>query len=289
MRNFLTILHSSLQNNYSESEIHFLANLLLEKITGLTRTQLLVQKDIELNENQSKIALQLLDRLKNHEPIQYVLGETEFYGLKFKVNSSVLIPRPETEELVEWVIADLPKDYFGTNVLDVGTGSGCIPIALKSTCPELKVAAMDISQEALTLAQENAALNNVEVEFVQDDILNPAASDLRWNIIISNPPYIPFSEKDQMDKNVIDFEPHLALFVEENNPLVFYQKIAEFSHSHLAAGGILYFETHKDLAQEVGELLKKYGFTQVQIREDISGNERMVRGQTRSKPLPQAL
>lgn len=289
MRNFLTILHSSLQNNYSESEIHFLANLLLEKITGLTRTQLLVQKDVELNENQSKIALQLLDRLKNHEPIQYVLGETEFYGLKFKVNSSVLIPRPETEELVEWVIAELPKDYFGMNVLDVGTGSGCIPIALKSTCPELNVAAMDISQEALTLAQENAALNNVEVEFVQDDILNPAASDLKWDIIISNPPYIPFSEKDQMDKNVTDFEPHLALFVKDSNPLVFYQKIAEFSLSHLTAGGILYFETHKDLAQEVGELLKKYGFMQVQIREDISGNERMVRGQTRSKPLPQAL
>ncbi|MHB9056082.1 MAG: peptide chain release factor N(5)-glutamine methyltransferase [Paludibacteraceae bacterium] len=276
MQNFLRILNSSLKEIYPESEIHVFGNLLLEKITGLSRTQLLLHNNLLLNDEQNNQAIQFIERLKKQEPIQYVLGETEFYGLKFKVNGSVLIPRPETEELVEWIISDYSKQN-GIMILDIGTGSGCIPISLKAKLQKAKVYALDISEDSLKIARENAELNHVEIEFFRNDILKPANIDKQWNVIVSNPPYIPVSEKNEIEKNVIDFEPHLALFVENKNPLLFYQKIAEFALIHLTSLGKLYFEIHKDYAPECRKLLEDYGFRNVEIRKDICGNDRMIK------------
>ena len=280
MQQFLKDLQTSLKGEYSESEIHVLGMLILEKLTGFSRIWLLIHKELKLNDEQNIIASQYLERLKNHEPIQYILGETEFYGLKFKVNPSVLIPRPETEELVEWVKPPHPpKGGFlsGTpTLLDVGTGSGCIAVALKKKFPSANVSAMDISPEALALAKENAALNEVNIEFIQDDILHPAATDRKWDVIVSNPPYIPASEQRYLHKNVTDFEPHLALFVQDNDPLIFYRKIAEFALSHLTAGGRLYVEIHQSLGRQCCQLLESMGFQSVVLRKDLSGNDRMI-------------
>ena len=280
MQQFLKDLQTSLKGEYSESEIHVLGMLILEKLTGFSRIWLLIHKELKLNDEQNIIASQYLERLKNHEPIQYILGETEFYGLKFKVNPSVLIPRPETEELVEWVKPPHPpKGGFlsGTpTLLDVGTGSGCIAVALKKKFPSANVSAMDISLEALALAKENAALNEVNIEFIQDDILHPAATDRKWDVIVSNPPYIPASEQRYLHKNVTDFEPHLALFVQDNDPLIFYRKIAEFALSHLSAGGRLYVEIHQSLGRQCCQLLESMGFQSVVLRKDLSGNDRMI-------------
>ena len=280
MQQFLKDLQTSLKGEYSESEIHVLGMLILEKLTGFSRIWLLIHKELKLNDEQNIIASQYLERLKNHEPIQYILGETEFYGLKFKVNPSVLIPRPETEELVEWVKPPHPpKGGFlsGTpTLLDVGTGSGCIAVALKKKFPSANVSAMDISPEALALAKENAALNEVNIEFIQDDILHPAATDRKWDVIVSNPPYIPASEQRYLHKNVTDFEPHLALFVQDNDPLIFYRKIAEFALSHLTAGGRLYVEIHQSLGRQCCQLLESMGFQLVELRKDLSGNDRMI-------------
>ncbi|MBP8903524.1 MAG: peptide chain release factor N(5)-glutamine methyltransferase [Paludibacteraceae bacterium] len=280
MQQFLKDLQTSLKGEYSESEIHVLGMLILEKLTGFSRIWLLIHKELKLNDEQNIIASQYLERLKNHEPIQYILGETEFYGLKFKVNPSVLIPRPETEELVEWVKPPHPpKGGFlsGTpTLLDVGTGSGCIAVALKKKFPSANVSAMDISPEALALAKENAALNEVNIEFIQDDILHPAATDRKWDVIVSNPPYIPASEQRYLHKNVTDFEPHLALFVQDNDPLIFYRKIAEFALSHLSAGGRLYVEIHQSLGRQCCQLLESMGFQSVELRKDLSGNDRMI-------------
>ena len=280
MQQFLKDLQTSLKGEYSESEIHVLGMLILEKLNGFSRIWLLIHKELKLNDEQNIIASQYLERLKNHEPIQYILGETEFYGLKFKVNPSVLIPRPETEELVEWVKPPHPpKGGFlsGTpTLLDVGTGSGCIAVALKKKFPSANVSAMDISPEALALAKENAALNEVNIEFIQDDILHPAATDRKWDVIVSNPPYIPASEQRYLHKNVTDFEPHLALFVQDNDPLIFYRKIAEFALSHLTAGGRLYVEIHQSLGRQCCQLLESMGFQSVVLRKDLSGNDRMI-------------
>ena len=280
MQQFLKDLQTSLKGEYSESEIHAIGMLILEKLTGFSRIWLLIHKELKLNDEQNIIASQYLERLKNHEPIQYILGETEFYGLKFKVNPSVLIPRPETEELVEWVKPPHPpKGGFlsGTpTLLDVGTGSGCIAVALKKKFPSANVSAMDISPEALALAKENAALNEVNIEFIQDDILHPAATDRKWDVIVSNPPYIPASEQRYLHKNVTDFEPHLALFVQDNDPLIFYRKIAEFALSHLTAGGRLYVEIHQSLGRQCCQLLESMGFQSVELRKDLSGNDRMI-------------
>lgn len=280
MQQFLKDLHISLQNVYSESEIHVLGMLILEKLTGFSRTRLLTDKDIALNEIQRNLSVQYLERLINHEPIQYILGETEFYGLKFKVSPSVLIPRPETEELVEWVKPPHPpKGGFlsGTpTILDIGTGSGCIAVALKKKFPSANVSAMDISAEALALAKENAALNEVYIEFIQDDILHPAATNRKWDVIVSNPPYIPHAGKAEMTAGVLDFEPHLALFVPDDDPLLFYRRIADFALEHLTSQGRLYFEIHHSLGRECCRLLESMGFHSVELRKDLSGNDRMI-------------
>lgn len=284
MRTFYNKLNQSLSDLYPKSEIRIFGNLILKKITDLPLARILADKDMVLSPEQSEEADQIIERLTNYEPIHYVLGETEFFNLKFKVNPDVLIPRPETEELVEWVSDDLKfvessSDSAEQNmkILDIGTGCGCIPVALKKHHPKTQISAMDVSAEALVVAKENGALNQTDVGFFQDDILNPKADERKWNIIVSNPPYIPLDEKVDIDKQVKSYEPHVALFSPTEEPLLFYHSIAKYALQHLEPDGKIYLETHKNLSRDVAMLLGEYGFKDVIIRTDMSGNERMVR------------
>ena len=275
MRSIVADWQTELKEIYTESEINKLVYLVLEKIVGFDRVQLLTKNDLTLNEMQRDAISSYIKRLKNGEPIQYILGETEFFGLKIHVSQSALIPRPETEELVEWILEVAGRTW--TKILDIGTGSGCIPVALKKNLPDSNISAMDVSESALGLALENATLHDVKITFYHDDILSPKNNYDGFDVIVSNPPYIPMAEKSEMDRNVVEFEPHLALFVEDDDPLLFYRAIARFAYSQLSTGGILFFETHFELAQAVGELLMSMGFAETEIRKDISGNERMVK------------
>jgi len=220
-------------------------------------------------------------RLLNHEPVQYILGEADFYGLKFSVNESVLIPRPETEELVHWIIQTIGKKASGISILDIGTGSGCIPITLKKELPNCQVFGCDISLKALAIAKENAEKNKVEVDFLEVDILDQNQwKDLpKFDIIISNPPYIPSEEQHLMPKNVLQFEPHLALFVENKEPLIFYQTITEFFLEKAKSNAWLFFEMNEFNANKVFNLLTINKLNKIEIQKDMQDKDRMIRGQ----------
>ena len=217
-------------------------------------------------------------RLLNNEPVQYVLGKADFYGLKFKVNQNVLIPRQETEELVLWILENTKLSNDRISVLDIGTGSGCIPIVLKKKMPAWKIDAIDISEDALSIAQENAKLNEVEVNFFKADILDEESWSKfkKYDIIVSNPPYIPENEEHLMPRNVIDFEPHLALFVKNETPLIFYKKIAEFAKEKLKERGILFFETNEFNAREVLQIIEDEGLVGVVLKNDLNEKPRMI-------------
>ena len=224
-------------------------------------------------------------RLLDGEPVQYVVGFAWFYGLKFKVNPNVLIPRPETEELVEWIL-ETAKSYSSFNIhyiplkiLDIGTGSGCIPITLKVKNPAWAVSTVDISEGALITASRNALRLNADVDFKRIDILNENdwTQLTDFHIIVSNPPYIPTKEKALMENNVLDFEPHLALFVDNDDALIFYEKIADFALLHLHTEGSLFFECNEYNANDVVDMLKVKGFINVELRQDMSGKDRMIR------------
>ena len=271
MQSSITHIQTELKGLYPETEIRSFTNLIIEKLTGYSRTQIILNKntlfsDIQRHEIESFIRL-----LKKHVPIQYILGETEFYGLPFRVNDSVLIPRPETEELVDWIRSENNRAEV-LNILDIGTGSGCIAIALKHEFTNAAVEAFDISDKALETAHSNAGLNKLDVEFSKVDILNVADQSKKWDIIVSNPPYIPELEKSEIEANVLDHEPHLALFVPDNDPLLFYRHIALFAKKQLNANGKLYFEIHRDYGKECVELLASLGFSEIELRKDISGN-----------------
>ncbi len=269
-------LCKSLETIYEKRESESIARIVFEDAFQIFNFQRLDDLSVE---NSSRL-VEIETRLLNQEPVQYVLGFADFYGLKFKVNEHVLIPRQETEELVFWILADAKRlsKELEIKVLDIGTGSGCIPIALKKEMPNWKVEAMDISVEALKIAGENAQLNNVEIDFFQFDILDSE----RWNdlgnydIIVSNPPYIPEKEKKIMPENVVNFEPHLALFVENKDPLIFYKKIAEFAFSKLNPKGKLYFETNEFNAEKVLNIVENQGFINCMLKKDMSGKNRMV-------------
>jgi release factor glutamine methyltransferase len=271
---------------YPKEEIENLFYILLKHIMQLEGFMVALQPELLLSKEELAKFLEALTRLEQHEPIQYITGETEFYGLPFKVNSSVLIPRPETEELIDWILKDqLAKATNNSNILDIGTGSGCIAVALAKNLPNTKVAALDVSPEALVLAKENAALNKANVAFVEGSILEvESASALlekkvnlkEFNIIVSNPPYIRVLEKHEIKNNVLDHEPHLALFVEDNNPLLFYEAIANFAVNKLSANGALYVEINQYLGKETQELLQSKGFVTA-LRKDYSGNYRMIK------------
>ena len=275
MQAFIRHISSELCDLYPETEIKSFVWLITEKLTGMSRTQVLMNKNTIFSDDQRHIALGFVEQLKKYVPIQYLIGETEFYGLVFKVNDNVLIPRSETEELVDWMITD-NKVKTSLKILDIGTGSGCIAISLKKNLPTSTVTAFDISDGALNLAQQNAQLNDCELTFEKIDILSAPAMEQQWDIIVSNPPYIPNKEKAEILPNVLEHEPHLALFVPDHDPLLFYRKIAQWGKNHLTPNGKIYFEIHRDFGPQTVELLSELGYHQVVLRKDISGNDRMV-------------
>ncbi|MDD4972536.1 MAG: peptide chain release factor N(5)-glutamine methyltransferase [Paludibacter sp.] len=269
-------LQSELKGLYPETEIKSFSYLIIEKLTGYTRTEVYVNKNTLFSNEQYHEIESFIKKLKKFIPIQYILGETEFYGLPFTVNESVLIPRPETEELVDWICRENNKNQE-LRILDIGTGSGCIAIALKHEFTNSGVEAFDISEKALETAQGNAIRNNLNVNFRIVDILNTPDINSKWDIIVSNPPYITENEKDDMLPNVLEYEPHLALFVPDNDPLLFYRKIALFARQHLQPNGKLYFEINRSTGNQCVDLLTGMGFQNIVLRKDISGNDRMVR------------
>lgn len=267
---------SALQTVYDKDEAAAIRTLVFEWATGTGTSDLMQSADKELTAAETEKISIAVERLLKNEPVQYVTGEAWFYGSKFKVDASVLIPRPETEELVQEAI-DFLKTRSTSEVLDIGTGSGCIPVSIKKKLPLMNVSAIDISEAALKTANENSRLLNAPVDFLLVDILNENSwNQFGWfDAIISNPPYIPSDESIQMDKNVTAFEPHLALFVPKDDPLLFYKKIAAFANYHLKGDGKIFLETHEAFAKEVAAILEENNFT-AQIKKDIPGKERMV-------------
>ncbi len=255
----------------------------IESFFYLTATAYFKTTRVALAINERKISSEdiaffdkVILELKDYKPIQYIIGETEFYGLTFKVNKNTLIPRPETEELVQWIL-ESTKEISSPKILDIGTGSGCIAIALAKNKPKAEVFAIDISEKALETAQINAQENKVVVHFEKKDILKSTFSDRKYDVIVSNPPYVRELEKKEINKNVLNYEPHKALFVTDDNPLIFYDKIADFAQKNLTEKGILFFEINQYLGKETVEMIKQKGFSKVELKKDFYGNDRMIR------------
>ena len=299
LKEFRNHFNKELLAVFPQTEIDSFFFLLIEKELGLQRIDVALNNQVSISEDTFKHLYNSLSRLKNQEPIQYILGETEFYGLPFKVTKDTLIPRPETEELVQWIINDSKKNA-SLSILEIGTGTGCIPIALAKNLPNSDITTIDISSKAIKIAKENAELNDVQINFIEQDILRATSlnaianemkqsqnsneiatsktprNDKQFDIIVSNPPYVRELEKKEIQPNVIENEPHLALFVDDENPLVFYKKIAELAKNHLTVNGVLYFEINQYLGNETVSLLTKKGF-QTELRKDIFGNDRMTK------------
>lgn len=275
---FATALHSL----FDPREAQSIARIVFEDCFQLQRSQF---AQAILNDAQTIRLQSIFSALQRNEPLQYILGQADFYGLKFKVDPRVLIPRPETEELVEWILETISPPALTTSprILDIGTGSGCIPITLAKKQPRAELWGLDVSPTALALAQENAQLNQVQVHWLEVDVLQEPLwpqhfpNHLTFDIIISNPPYIPEQEQALMPAQVTQFEPHLALFVADDDPLVFYHQIARFAQQYLCANGYLFFECNEYNAKAVVALLVETGWKQVELRKDLSGKERMVR------------
>ena len=274
-------LTQALKAIYDEREATNLANLLLGHFYGLDRMAIILNDEFSLVEDSEKSLAKAIDELNQHKPIQHILGSVEFYGCELKVDERALIPRPETEELVDWIVTENILD--APYILDIGTGTGCIPITLKKAIPKAKVAAVDVSEGALNLAHENAKQNGVEVDFRHLDILENNFPFDQLDIVVSNPPYIPESDKAKMSSNVLSFEPHLALFVENHDPLIFYRRIAELAFQHLKVGGMLYFEIHERFGKEMIKLMEDISFTKVLLKKDLQGKDRMLQAQKYSK------
>jgi release factor glutamine methyltransferase len=287
LKQYKTHFFNSLKSIQDEREIESFFFILTEYLHNLKRVDVALNPDFELSEEEVEKWNAILAELQQEKPIQYITGEAWFYGLRFEVNENTLIPRPETEELVEWIL-NSPITHHPSliTILDIGTGSGCIPISLKANLPQANVSAIDISEKALEVAKRNAELNKVEINFIQTNILEvedlsklgtsnfqlPASID----IIVSNPPYVRVLEKQEIKKNVLDYEPHLALFVEDNDALLFYRKIAQLALKNLAPNGLLFFEINQYLGKETVALLENLGFKNIELRKDIYGNDRMI-------------
>lgn len=273
---------NSLEDLYSIEELQSIFYLLAEKLLHLSRIDIALQLDDTLTSDEEINFNQAIDRLKIYEPVQYILGETEFFGYPFLVNKQVLIPRPETEELVSWIIEDVDKKE--TTILDIGTGSGCIAISLAKKLNNAVVSAIDISNKAIEVAKKNALINNVNVEYSSVDVLNfedKLVLQDKWkskfDIIVSNPPYVRMQEKKLMQLNVIDHEPDIALFVEDDDPLLFYRRISELSRQYLKHNGTLYLEINEYLGEEMEKMLNEAGFKHVDLKKDMFGKNRMIK------------
>ena len=301
MKDITTHIQKTLNTLYLPEEINCFSRLIFSHVCGLSYNQQILCKDKQICEKEKEEIFAIVKRLKEMEPLQYILGETEFYSLPIKVNPSVLIPRPETEELVDIIIKETLHTPTAINpvspellsdtmpqtshphyrILDIGTGSGCIAIALAKHIPDAKVTAVDISKDALQTAKKNAKLNNANICFIETDILKSTtiAEFLSgdFDIIVSNPPYITHREKDLMSKNVLGYEPHNALFVPNDDPLLFYKSIADFALKKLASRGMLYFEINANYSTEINEILRKKGFDEIKIIRDLSGKNRFAK------------
>lgn len=274
MKEIIDSIKQSLNTYYPESEISGFLRIIIEHITGKPYATAILGQEL-LSLIQVEDIQHIIDRLKQNEPIQHIIGETEFYGMPFFVNKDTLIPRPETEELVELIINDNNKK--SSSILDIGTGSGCIAIALAYRLRTSNISAWDFSQKALNIASKNALRNNVNIDFREVDILSIYPTDRKFDIIVSNPPYILDSEKKNMDKNVLDYEPHSALFVPDDKALLFYERIADISKELLNEGGKLYFEINQAKGKKTIAMLNGKGYRNTILFKDISGNDRMIR------------
>ena len=273
-------IRQELKDLYPLTEINVFIEITLQYYLQFTKTDIITKNDNTIKNSDKQKIINTIERLKNNEPIQYILGETEFYGLKFKVNKDVLIPRQETEELVDWIIKD-NQSLLNPEILDIGTGSGCIAVSIAANLKNSSVDAVDVSENALNIALANAKNNQVKINTILLDVLNFEKSKYNfpeYDIIVSNPPYVRELEKNLMQKNVLNFEPYLALFVENNNALIFYQRILEFAKIHLKKGGKIYFEINEAYGNEVVELLKKTRYKEIELRKDLNGKDRMVCG-----------
>lgn len=289
LKHYKVHFFNSLQNMHEEQEIESFFFILTEYLHHLKRVDVALQPDFELSDSDIQKWNAIVSDLQQEKPIQYITGETWFYGLQFEVNENTLIPRPETEELVEWIIESQKSNVQSQTlaILDIGTGTGCIPISLKSNLPQVNVSAIDVSDHALEVAKRNAELNKVEINFIQANILevqdlsqlSTPNSQLRTNfdIIVSNPPYVRNLEKQEIKKNVLEYEPHLALFVEDTDALLFYRKIAQLALKNLSPNGLLFFEINQYLGNETVELLKNLGFKNIELKKDLYGNDRMIK------------
>jgi release factor glutamine methyltransferase len=287
---------TSLSPIYPKTEIDSFFFILVDEYLNLERIDVTLNPDFKINNESLLVLNRALEKLENEEPIQYIIGNTEFYGLPFLVDKHTLIPRPETEELVEWILLEAAKLQSSNaskslNILDIGTGSGCIPISLAKKIPTATISAIDVSVGALKIAKKNATLNKVKVEFIEANILQTehlnifadsstssnTISKKQFNIIVSNPPYVRELEKKEIQNNVLQNEPHLALFVSNENPLIFYEKIADLSKQNLTKDGLLFFEINQYLGQETLKILIEKGFKNIELRKDVFGNERMIK------------
>ena len=284
------MLAEQLKTIYDEREAMNIADMLIENITGLSRIDRMVQKDLQLSNAQTEKIKRLTQELLTHKPIQYVLNEAWFAGIKFYVDENVLIPRPETEELCEWIVVNEKSKVKSKKskikpqtslILDIGTGSGCIAVTLKKKMRDAEIFALDVSEKALHVAEKNASLNNTEIQFYCLNIFNEDEwkSLPYFDIIVSNPPYVKESEAAAMQKNVLKYEPHTALFVNDDDAFIFYNKITAFAQHYLKESGELYFEINESHSIEVNGIMKNYGFAKIELRKDMQGKYRMIRGE----------
>jgi len=279
MNEIITYIRKSLETQYPPEEIHSLTQWILEKTCNLPRHQQIWRKDKELSHTEKQTIQMIVQRLQNSEPIQYIFGETEFYGIPFKISPDVLIPRPETEELVHRIVQE--QTASNLRILDIGTGSGCIAITLAKQLTEPNVYALDNSEEALKIAQLNAQLNQVTVQFIQADIFSTNLPDSLllpvFDLIVSNPPYVTMREKATLNPNVSDYEPHQALFVPDDDPIRFYHRIAELGWEKLNVNGSLYFEINAFYGEKISRILHQKGYRDIKLTHDLSGKERFIK------------
>ena len=276
IRDILPYFERELTQFYSNKEVQNMAFWCIHSISKLSRSEYLLSSNSPLSKDTVSFYQSVVSRLQNFEPLQYILGECEFYGLSLKVSPSCLIPRLETEELVHWIL-----QHNFTKALDIGTGSACIPIALAKH-KEAQITALDISSDALSIARENAKNNSVKIHFIENDIFNDIELKTSFDLIVSNPPYVLESEKTLMNNNVLDYEPHLALFVSDNDALIYYKRIIDFSKVHLQREGLLFLEINEQKSVEIKDLLENNGFENVLIKKDMQGKNRMVKAVRKS-------
>ena len=276
LKQYKTHLFDSLKNIQDEQEIESFFFILTEYLHNIKRVDVALNPNFELSEDDVEKWNAILAELQLEKPIQYITGEAWFFRLRFEVNENTLIPRPETEELVEWILSS-SIIHHPSSILDIGTGTGCIPISLKTNLPKANVSAIDVSEKALEVAKRNAISNKVDISFIQANILEVEDLSQYFDIIVSNPPYVRNLEKEEIKKNVLDYEPHLALFVEDTDALLFYRKIAQLALKNLTPNGLLFFEINQYLGKETVELLENLGFKNIELKKDMYGNDRMIR------------